>query len=135
MENQLIIIGALLIVLALVHIFFPRYFHWKEDLKSMSLINRQVMQVHTFFIAFIVLLIGLLCIIHAQSMLSTKIGRDIALGLAVFWGVRFLFQQFVYSKKLWRGKVFETIVHIVFSFLWIYFTLVFSFVFLGKSLT
>ena len=92
------------------------------------------MQVHTFFIAFTVFLIGLLCLVHSQNIVSTKLGKDIALGLTVFWGVRFLFQQFVYSKKLWKGKTFETIVHIAFSFLWIYFTIIFLFTYLGKSL-
>ena len=135
MESQFKFIGILLISLALIHVIFPRYFHWKEDLKSMSLINRQVMQVHTFFIAFTVFLIGLLCVFHAHSLVSTDLGKDISLGLTFFWGIRFLFQQFVYSKKLWKGKTFETIVHIVFSLLWVYFTLVFLLSYLGKSFT
>ena len=133
MEIHLKIVGFLLILLAMIHVIFPRYFHWKEDLKSMSLINRQVMQVHTFFIAFTVFLIGLLCITHSHNLVSTKLGKDIALGLTVFWGVRFFFQQFVYSKKLWKGKAFETTIHVVFSFLWVYFTIAFLFTYLGTS--
>ncbi len=50
------IIGFLLITLALVHIIFPKYFNWNKELKALSLINRQMMTVHTFFIAFTVLI-------------------------------------------------------------------------------
>ena len=45
------VIGTLLMGLALVHIIFPKYFNWKEELKSLSLINRQMMTIHTFFIS------------------------------------------------------------------------------------
>ena len=48
MHIHLKIIGVLLMSLALVHVIFPRYFHWKEELKDLSLMNRQMMKVHTF---------------------------------------------------------------------------------------
>jgi hypothetical protein len=49
MEIHFKIIGVLLIALALAHIVFPKYFNWDKELKSLSLINRQMMTVHTFF--------------------------------------------------------------------------------------
>jgi len=61
MELQIKIIGALLVVLAFIHIIFPKYFDWENDLKTLSLINKQIIQVHTFFIALTVLFMGLLC--------------------------------------------------------------------------
>ncbi len=60
MELHLKIIGLLLMLLAFVHVIFPRYFEWKEELKSLSLINREMTYVHTFFIALIVLMFGVL---------------------------------------------------------------------------
>jgi hypothetical protein len=33
---------------------------------------------------------------------------------------------------LWRGKKFETLVHIGFSFVWIYITTIFFLIYLGK---
>ena len=39
------------------------------------------------------------------------------IGLAIFWTVRLGVQFFGYSSVLWRGKTFETIVHILFSIL------------------
>ena len=52
MEIHLKIIGTLLIALALIHLVFPKYFNWKTELQSLSLINRQMMSIHTFFMRF-----------------------------------------------------------------------------------
>jgi hypothetical protein len=125
METHLKIIGILLILLASVHAIFPRYFHWREELSSLSLINRQLMYVHTFFIALLLLLIGLLCVTSSKDLIETELGNRIALGLFIFWFARLLIQFFGYSSKLWKGKAFETTIHILFSMLWLYFTTVF----------
>lgn len=125
LEFQLKLVGGILIALALVHIFFPNYFQWKKELPQLSLINRQMMQVHTFFIAFTVFLMGLLCVTSASEMTTTPFGRKISLALALFWGIRLMIQFFGYSSKLWKGKVFETTVHLVFSLLWGYFAIIF----------
>jgi len=124
---QLQIIGIILFLLGWVHIIFPTYFNWKEELKDLSLINRQLMYVHTFFIALVVVLNGLLCFLAAEELLFTALGKKICLGLAFFWGLRLFFQFFVYSTQLWRGKPFETLVHIVFSLLWTYLTVFFGY--------
>lgn len=125
MDLLLKITGSLLIVLSVFHLGFPRYFDWKNDLKNISLINRQMLQVHTLFIGLVVFLIGLLCLISTEDIINTSLGKTISLGLGIFWSVRFLIQFFMYSSKLWRGKYFETALHILFSLLWIFFSAVF----------
>lgn len=122
------IIGYILIGLSLIHIGFPRYFNWKEQLEKLSLINRQMMKVHTFFIALVVLLMGLLCILRANDLMNTKLGNTVCLGMALFWLIRLYFQLFFYSPKLWRGRRFETAIHIGFSFCWTYFSCIFTLV-------
>ena len=125
MEIHFKIIGILLIALALVHYIFPKYFNWDNELKSLSLINRQIMTVHTFFIAFTLFMMGLLCQTSSNELIETNLGKKITLGLGVFWSVRLFIQFFVYSTDLWRGKKFETFVHILFSFLWTYISFIF----------
>lgn len=125
MELHLKIIGALLICLGSIHVIFPRYFNWKEELKSLSLINRQIMMVHTFFIAVMVILMGILCLSAGADILHTALGKKIAIGLGIFWSLRLLIQFFGYSPQLWRGKTFETLVHILFALTWIYLSIVF----------
>lgn len=130
MELHIEVTGVLLIALALMHVVFPKYFKWKKELRLISAINRQIMYVHTFFIALIVFLIGLLCLTSASELVNTVLGKKICLGLGIFWSVRLLFQFFVYSSKLWKGKKLETGVHILFSLLWTYFSSVFIFSYL-----
>ena len=107
-----------------------KYFNWEKELNTLSLINKQMMGVHTFFIAVTVFLMGILCLSSASELTSTEFGKKISLGLGVFWVCRLFFQFFVYSSTLWKGKVFETIVHIVFSCLWIYLSAVFLLIYL-----
>ena len=119
------IIGLILITLALVHIIFPKYFNWKKELKSLSLINRQMMTIHTFFIAFTVFLMGLLCLTSSSQLIESNLGKKISLGLGLFWSVRLFIQFFGYSADLWRGKKLETLIHILFSILWTYISSIF----------
>ena len=125
MEIHVKVAGFILIMLALVHVIFPRYFDWKNDLSTLSLINRQMMYVHTFFIALCVMLMGVLSITSAAELTDTVLGKRISLGLGIFWAFRFFIQFFGYSSLLWKGKRFETVIHIIFSFLWLYISSVF----------
>lgn len=125
MELHLKIVGTILINLALAHSIFPKYFNWKKELKPLQLINRQMMMVHTFFIALMVFLMGLLCITAAPGLTTTKLGKTVSLGLGIFWTARLCIQFFGYSTALWKGKTIETIVHIAFSGLWVYLSIVF----------
>lgn len=129
MELYLKSIGIILIILAIVHIIFPKYFKWKDEFSSISLINKEMMYVHTFFIAVIILLMGILCLSCANEIIETSLGRKISLGFSIFWGLRLLIQFFGYSSVLWRGKLFETTVHIVFAMLWTYFTFIFGYIY------
>src|SRR5215203_5549065 len=131
MELHLKIIGWLMVALAMLHLIFPKYFQWSKELAPLSLINKQLMYVHTFFIGLVVLLMGIFCIYSAGEIIDTKLGKQMALGFFIFWSVRLAFQFFVYSSKLWKGKKFETVIHILFSMLWIYFSLTFFFIFLA----
>jgi hypothetical protein len=125
MELHLKITGIVMILLALAHVVFPAYFNWKQELSSLSTINRQMMFVHTFFIAVVLLLMGILCLSSSQELVKTPFGKRIALGMGIFWLLRLLVQFFWYSSTTWKGKKFETIIHIVFSILWTYMSFLF----------
>jgi len=131
MELHLKIIGIFLIILSLLHFSFPKYFNWKLELSSLSIMNRQLMYVHSFFIAFVVFLMGLLCLTSSNELVNTVFGKRISLGLGIFWAVRLCVQFFGYSSKLWKGKSFETTVHILFSIFWIYLSAIFILTYLA----
>ncbi len=125
MEIHLKIIGVLLILLSLIHIGFPKKFNWKQEFENVSLINIQMMYIHTFFIALVIFMIGFLCLTSSKELVETLLGQKICFGLGIFWVIRLLFQFFGYSSKLWKGKTFETSMHILFSFFWFYLTFIF----------
>lgn len=105
MELHLKITGALLVLLAMLHLIFPRYFKWKVELSSISHINRQMMYVHAFFIAFGVFMMGVLCLTSSNELITTTFGKRIALGLGIFWLTRLLIQFLVTHRFFGKGKV------------------------------
>src|SRR4029079_5620512 len=108
MELHLKLIGVLMMALGIIHAGFPNYFNWKQELNSLSIMNRQMMYVHSAFIGFVVFLMGLLCLTSWNELLNTVLGKRICLGLGVFWVMRLCVQFFGYPSKVWRGKKFET---------------------------
>lgn len=131
MELHLKIIGSCLIFLGLIHASFPKQFNWKQELSSLSILNKEMVYVHTFFIAFTLFLIGLLCLSSSTELITTTFGRRISLGLGIFFCLRLLVQFFGYSSKTWKGKVFETTIHVLFSIFWTYVTATFICIYLS----
>jgi hypothetical protein len=132
MEIHLRIAGILLILLAFIHVVLPRYFKWQEQTQRVTLITRQILYVHTFFIGFAVFLMGILCLSYPTELTGSPFGRILCLGLFAFWFTRLIFQFFVYSPALWKGKRFETIIHVTFSALWSYFSIIFIIAYLQE---
>ncbi|MBP6430691.1 MAG: hypothetical protein KA319_02910 [Ferruginibacter sp.] len=125
MQIHFKIIGFLFIALAIIHAGFPKRFNWKLELQKLSLLNKQMMQVHTFFIALLILLMGILCLVSYNDLIETTLGKRILIGFGIFWGFRLLTQFFWYSPILWSGKGFETLMHILFGVFWAYVTIIF----------
>lgn len=113
--------GALLLLLAAAHAFFPRRFRWREELARLSLLNRQIFLVHGFFIALTVAMMGALSLFFTDALLEpTPLARLVLGGLAAFWAVRLVVQWAVYDRRLWVGHRFNTAVHVAFTALWCY---------------
>lgn len=121
LSNSLIGVGIAQIILGIIHVFFKGYFKWKEEMAMVKLLTRQIFYVHTFFIAFVVGLFGLLTICCYEDLLTgSKLAMVVTALLFLFWTARLVFQFFVYSPKLWRGQAFRTAMHVFFSLLWIW---------------
>ena len=109
---QLQIVGASLLLLALGHAYFPRRFNWSEELSRLSPVNRQIFQVHCFFIALILFMFGSLALCFTPALLDrTPLARIVLSGLVLFWVARLLIQFFVYESSLWKGNRFNTWIH------------------------
>ena len=121
-ELHLRVVGVLLLALVAVNLYVPRRFNWRGELASLSLLNRQIFQVHAAFICVILAMFAALALFYAKHLLEpTPLARAVLAALAVFWFLRLMTQWFVYDRRLWRGRRFETAVHFVFTGVWAYF--------------
>jgi len=117
------VVGVLLMVLGLSHVFFNRYFGWDVELTRVSLFTRRVFFVHTFFIAMTVTMMGAFCAVYAGVLVEPQVlSRAILAGMVVFWGSRLVAQFTAYESAIWRGDRFRTRIHVAFSIFWIYVT-------------
>ena len=118
-------VGVLMALLAVVNLFVPGRFNWREELSRVSLLNRQIFQAHTFFIVVLIVLMSALFLTCAEALLEpTRLSRAVLIGLTIFWGLRMLMQWCFYSPAVWRGNRLHTVLHGVFSLAWIYVTAV-----------
>ena len=79
-ELHLRIAGAMQIALALLHLDFGRRFHWREELARVSLLNRQMFYVHTFFLCVVLALIGSLSLFAPAALLEPSRLARLVLG-------------------------------------------------------
>ena len=118
-------VGVLMAVLAIVNLFVPGRFHWREELARVSLVNRQIFQAHTMFIVLLIVLTSALLLTSAEALLEpSRLSRAVMFGLTIFWGLRMLVQWFFYSPQIWLGNRLHTAMHAIFSLGWIYVTAV-----------
>lgn len=126
-EVVLRLAGVSLILLSALHLIFPARFEWPTDLAKLTLLNRQIFVVHCFFICLFLTLTGLLCALRPELLLDgSPLARLVTGGLAIFWFFRLLAQWCFYDWSLWRGKRFETTVHLCFTLLWITYCTIFA---------
>ena len=127
LELHLRIAGAVLLLLAAAHVFFPKQLGWKEDLAKLTLLNRQVFLVHVGFIMLILILFGVLALGFAADLVApSRLAKAVLGGLTLFWGLRLITQQFIYDRSLWRGNRRNTVLHVLATLLWCYLTVVFG---------
>ena len=127
LELHLRIVGALLLFLFVLNLIVPFHFGWKQELKQVSLLTRNIFFVHSFFIAMSILAFALLCLFFTYTLIEGSMLATLVLGfLTLFWAIRLYMQWFVYDASLWRGHRFETIVHFVFTVQWAYFAAVYG---------
>ena len=119
--------GVVMASLVVVNLLVPRRFHWREEMSRLSLVNRQIFQAHSVFLVLTLALFAALLLTCGAALLEpTRLSRAVLFGLTVFWGLRMLMQWCFYSPLIWRGHRFNTVMHYVFSVVWVYVTTVFA---------
>jgi hypothetical protein len=121
------IVGLMMVALVVINLFVPKEFHWREEMARLSLLNRQIFQIHSIFLTLVLGMFAALLLAFGRDLLEpTRLARAVLAGLTAFWVLRMLMQWFFYSPEIWRGDRFKTIMHGVFSVAWVYVSAVFA---------
>ena len=115
--------GVAQVLIALLHFRFEKHFLWKQELSTINLLTRQIFYVHTFFVALVVFLMGLLGIFCAKELVEcTKLASALNIGLLLFWLTRLYVQFFVFKPEIWKENLYYTVIHYVLALIWFWFS-------------
>jgi len=101
--------GVFHLALAVFHLFFWRIFRWKEDLASLTHINRAAMQILNICLALLFFVMMYISFFHAAELLVTSLGSTILASIALFWVLR-LILQFVFFGARHRISILFVVV-------------------------
>lgn len=116
MNETLITIGGFYhIALTVFHILFWKMFDWKKELKSLSRINRGVMQVMNLRLIYIFLFFSFISLFYTIELLTTTLGSVIIFGICFFWLFRTIEQLIFFNSKNIKSIIMSVVFFIGFS--------------------
>jgi hypothetical protein len=122
--------GLGMVALSLAHLPIGRVLGWDADVKQLKPENAAVFHSHLFFLCFALVLLGVALLSGAEDFVErSALGKWISGMLLVFWSCRLYRQWFGFPQELWRGKPFETKIHLLFTLVWICVVTVFGLLF------
>ena len=106
--------AAAQIGVAILNLFLVRLMKWEPDLARMSLLVREVFQVHAWFISVTLAIFGALTLRFATEMASagSPLAKWLCAGIGAFWAIRTVLQVTYYSSSHWRGQLGRTTAHV-----------------------
>jgi hypothetical protein len=106
MESLIKTGGLYNIALVIFHLLFWQLFNWAEDLRSLSTLNRAIMQVVNLSLVFVFTMFAYLSLIHTAELLSTTLGRALLLSISVFFFLRSILQIVFFRLLRWGSVAF-----------------------------
>ena len=88
------------------HLLFWRLFDWDRDLRSLSFLNRAIMQVVNLSLTFAFVIFGAISLMHTRELLETPLGHSLLLLIALFWLFRAIEQPLFFKLKHWGSVAF-----------------------------
>ncbi|NIS38994.1 hypothetical protein GWN91_07695, partial [Candidatus Saccharibacteria bacterium] len=80
--------GVFSLAFAIFHALFWRIFNWKNDLRSLTWMNRSIMQVLNLCLMFAFIIFAYVSLFHTYEMLSMPLGKTLLVLIALFWLAR-----------------------------------------------
>jgi hypothetical protein len=101
----LYVAGVLHLVVASANLFAFGKFRYREHLRNVPIVMRQVFLVQNAYIMLVQVGFAMLCFFHAGELTSGRsLGRGLAGFLAIFWGSRVVLQLFYYDREARRAN-------------------------------
>jgi hypothetical protein len=112
------IVAIAQIMLAGLSLGLPRMLGWKPDIARMSLLVREVFEIHSWFIALTLVIWGVLTWQFASEMAAhaSPLTSWLCAAIGFFWGLRTVLQWAHYSASHWRGNAPRTVIHWTLTF-------------------
>jgi hypothetical protein len=88
------------------HLMFWRLFRWREDLRSLSFLNRAIVQVLNLSLTFAFFAFGVLSFAFATAILESTFGRTFLILIALFWLARTIEQIVFFKLHHWGSRAF-----------------------------
>ena len=98
--------GVYNIVLVVFHLLFWRIFNWDEDLRSLTFLNRAIVQVINLCLTFVFVIFAYVSLMHSAELLTNPLGRSLLIMMAVFWFFRAILQALFFKLKHWGSVAF-----------------------------
>lgn len=93
--------GVFNALFAVFHLMFWRLFKWRDDLRTLSFVNRGIMQVLNLCLAFVFVMFAYVSLAHTEDLLFSGLGHSLLVLIALFWLARAV-EQIVFFR-LRRG--------------------------------
>ena len=106
METLIKIGGLYNIILIVFHLLFWRIFNWKEDLRSLTFLNKATLQVVNLSLTFVFVIFAYLSFAHSDELLTSPLGKSLLIFMSVFWFFRSLLQPLFFRLKHWGSVAF-----------------------------
>ena len=86
----------------------PKALNWRENLRPLPKLIRQMFWVYGSFIALMIVCFGVISLVHTESLATggNPLARSICGMIAIFWSIRLLVQFFVFDAKPFLSNVF-----------------------------
>ncbi len=114
LQKCLFAAGIIQIAMLLANIYLPAKLGYRENLKLVAPIVRQVFNSHAVYVAGVVLLFALVTFGFAGDLASGHgLGRFLAASMCIFWLCRIPLQMFFFDKQLRRTNRLGDVVMIL----------------------
>jgi hypothetical protein len=84
------------------HLFFWRLFEWRSELRRVSFVNRNVVQILNLCLSFCFLFFAAVSLKHPEALLRPypDLGHTVLAGIAIFWVMRLAEQPLFFRFSL-----------------------------------